>query len=353
MHPILSDVRRLFWTMVLWLLAGIFIAKILVAAKLAAWGNALFFSIPVLLIYGFITFSAYYICRSLPLVKRSFTRVTTVFFASSLISGFTWLGICLLWNKLGESLGEPWAGIEISSHLSLLLLINGSIFYLLSILAHDVLIAFENVHSAERNAAESRVLARDAELQVLRTQISPHFLFNSLNSISALTTIDAAGARSMTIELANFFRQTLTLAEKEKIALSEEIALCSHYLAIEKIRFGTKLQVEFDIDSSSLTSLIPPMSLQGLVENAIKHGIRDLVGGGTIIIRSIVRDHWLHISIENPVDVHPSSIAGNGSGLNNLRARLSSLYGDKAKIVWRKAPTFFIVEITLPLEYPG
>lgn len=353
MHPILSDVRRLFWTMLVWLLAGILIAKILVVAKLAVWGNALFFAVPMLLIYGFIAFSAYYICRSLPLAKRRFFSVIAVFSAASIISGFTWLGICLLWNKLGWSLGEAWAGIEIPPHLSMLLLINGCIFYLLSILAHDVLIAFENVRSAERNAAESRVLARDAELQVLRTQINPHFLFNSLNSISALTTIDAAGARSMTIELANFFRQTLTLAEKEKISLGDEIALCSHYLAIEKIRFGKKLQVEFEIDPLALTSLIPPMSLQALVENAIKHGIRDLVEGGTIVITSIVRDQWLHISIENPVDTNPSSIAGNGSGLGNLSARLSSVYGEKARIVWRKSQTSFAVEITLPLEYPG
>lgn len=351
MHPILSSPRRLLWSMLVWLLAGILGAKILVLADLAGWKNALFFTIPMLLIYGFIATSSYYVCRALPLAKRSFFLVSAVFGGASLISGFTWLGICLLWNKLGYALGEAWTGIEISQHLSIILLIGAVVLYLLAILAHDVLLAFENLGAAERRAARAQLLARDAELQVLRSQINPHFLFNSLNSISALTSIEPASARAMTLELANFFRLTLAFSEKTKITLNEEISLCQHFLAIEKIRFGKKLQVEMTLDPLSLASLIPPMLLQPLIENAIKHGIRDLVEGGTIRILSIVRDGWLHISIENPVDVQPSSKPGNGTGLKNLQARFASLYGDQARVRWVKSSDNFSLEMALPLEY--
>lgn len=351
MHPILSNLRTLLWTQLAWLLAGIISAAILVWAGLAVWKNALFFAIPVLLIYGFIANSSYYVCRSLPLAKRNFFLVSAVFGGASLISGFTWLGICLLWNKFGYMLGEPWAGIEISRHLSVILLIAAVILYLLTILAHDVLLAFENLGAAERRAARAGLLAREAELQVLRSQINPHFLFNSLNSISALTSIAPASARDMTLELANFFRLTLAFSEKTKITLNEEISLCQHFLAIEKIRFGKKLQVEITLDPLSLASLIPPMLLQPLVENAIKHGIRDLVEGGTIKILSIVRDGWLHISIQNPLDTQPSNMPGNGTGLKNLQARFSSLYGDQARVSWVKSPDRFLVELALPLEY--
>ncbi|MDO8178371.1 MAG: histidine kinase [Undibacterium sp.] len=351
MSPVLSNVRQLLWYMLAWLLMGGVIAKLLVASKLAAWANALFFAIPVSITCGFMAASAYYVCRSLPFRQRRFFLACAVFGGTSLISGFFLLSLCQLWNYLGLSIGESWAGITLSPNLSILILIAGSVFYLCSILAHDVLIAFDNVRTAERREADSQVLARDAELQVLRSQINPHFLFNSLNSISALTTIDAAGARSMTIELANFYRQTLALSEKKLVMLKDEISLCQNFLAIEKIRFGKKLQVTIDIDEAAMACLIPPMVLQPLVENAIKHGIRDLADGGTLLIKSLVRDHWLHISIQNPVDAQPSATSGNGTGLKNLQARFASIYGDKARVSYAKTADNFVVEMALPVAF--
>ena len=351
MTPILSNLKKLTWAMFAWLLVGAAFAKLLNLAELAAWKNALFFAAPMTLIFGFIASSAYYVCQSLPLSRRKFYLVSTIFGCASLISGFTWLGICQLWNQFGLSLDQSWAGITLSPQLRLLLISTGCILYLVSLLAHDVFIAFENLRAAERREASSQLLAREAELQVLRTQINPHFLFNSLNSISALTAIDAAGARSMTIELAEFFRQTLALSEKERITLQEEINLCNNFLAIEKIRFGKKLQVSMDLDPRATACLIPPMILQPMVENAIKHGIRDLVDGGTIVIKSLVRDNWVYLSIQNPIDAQPSNTAGNGTGLKNLQARFASIYGDKGRVSIAKSTHDFVVEMAIPVEF--
>jgi two-component system sensor histidine kinase AlgZ len=351
MTPILSTLRTLIWYLLAWLLMGVALAIYLVKSETAHWSNALFFAVPVSLLYGFIVSSAYYVCRSLPFKQRRFLLVCAVFGGTSLISGLLWLAICQFWNDLALSFVQPWAGIDLPQQLSIAVFIAGSIFYLLSILTHDVLIAFDNIRAAEHRELASQVQARDAQLQVLRTQINPHFLFNSLNSISALTTIDAAGARSMTIELANFFRQTLALSEKSRITLNEEINLCNNFLAIEKIRFGKKLQVTMDIDPRSMSCLIPPMILQPMIENAIKHGIRDLVDGGTIEIKSLVRDNWLYISIQNPIDAQPSETSGNGSGIKNLQARFASIYADQARLSHVKSADSFVVEMTIPLEY--
>ncbi|MFZ6645462.1 sensor histidine kinase [Undibacterium sp. TJN25] len=351
MHPILTNPRKLLWYLAAWMLTGLFIALLLVTADLAQWGSALLFALPVAFLYSFVASSAYYVCRSLPMANRRFLFALAAFGGSSLLAGFAWLAICQGWNQLAQGLSTDYAPVPVAQHVAVMLFAAGCGFYLLSILGHDVLIAFDNVRLAERRAAESRVLARDAELQVLRTQINPHFLFNSLNSISALTTMDGPAARSMTIELAQFFRQTLALSEKQVIPLADEVALCRSFLAIEKIRFGKKLGSDIDIADDAQAALIPPMILQPLVENAIKHGIRDLVDGGTVSIRAFARDGWLHLAVSNPVDIEPSTAAGNGTGLRNLQQRFASIYGGRARASWALADGQFTVEMALPLTY--
>jgi len=157
-------------------------------------------------------------------------------------------------------------------------------------------------------------------------------------------------AREMTIELAQFFRQTLALSHKQKIPLEDEIALCESFLAVEKIRFGKRLGADIDITDEAHSCMVPPMMLQPLVENAIKHGIRDLVDGGVIRISSFVRERWLHASVENPVDDNARPAEGSGVGLRNIRQRLATLYGERARITWTRDSGRYRVEITLPFE---
>jgi LytS/YehU family sensor histidine kinase len=230
--------------------------------------------------------------------------------------------------------------------------------YLIALLMHDIGRAAEQLRDAQTREDQSRLQARDAQLQMLRTQISPHFLFNSLNSISALTSHNAAAARDMTLELAAFFRKTLALAEQERIALSQEIALCQHFLAVEKIRFGDKLRVAMDVSQAAGSVLIPPMLLQRCVENAIKHGVRHLPDGGCVTLRAFVQEPWLYVTIENPVD--PDALAyadvemveGRGVGLANIRQRLSTVYGGQARIAWDLQQQRFSIEMVLPAQVP-
>ncbi len=349
MNPFLSNLRAICYNSLIWALVGALFAVLLVMTQITGWQQALCFTLPVCLSFSFISASAYYVCKALPLHKRHFLSWLTFFGSSSFFSAALWLSIAYAWHKLCRFIEPSWA-FELSTTLLWLTFILGALLYLLSILCYDVLIAFDNIRQAERRQAASEIYAREAELQMLRTQINPHFLFNSLNSISALTAIDASAARQMTIELAQFFRQTLALADQQKIFLAQEIELCQHFLAVEKIRFGKKLQANFELDEISPTCRIPPMILQPLLENAIKHGIRDLVDGGTITVTSKVRDEWLYIAIENPIDPESSASEGTGTGLKNLRSRFASLYGQRCRVDWTKDLSAFRVEIALPLE---
>jgi len=185
---------------------------------------------------------------------------------------------------------------------------------------------------------------------MLRTQIDPHFLFNSLNSISALTSQDPQRARAMTLQLAEFFRHTLGLEAHRKVTLEAEARLVMHFLAIEKVRFGARLMVEQEIAEDAKECLLPPMILQPLVENAVKHGIGQLPGGGTVRIKAVRSGSLLQVEVENDVDEDLPAASGNGIGLANVRQRLAALYGHEASVSWTRAQQTFRVALTLPAE---
>ena len=362
MHPLLARPRHLVSYLALWMLVAMGLAGLMQMLGQAPAGRALVLTVPLSLVYAFVALSAYYLCRSQPLAQRRWAVAIAVFVAASLLSGAAWLALAVLWNNVGRLTEAGAPLVSMGRRGWALFYAAGCGLYLLSVLAHDVLVAFETVRETSAREAESRVLARDAELRLLRMQIDPHFLFNSLNSISALTTLDPAQAREMAIDLAQFFRRTLALSERERVPLAEELALCGHFVAIEQRRFGDKLRVQWpdaaapDSADPASQALLPPMLLQPLLENAIKHGIRSLDEGGTITVAAVARSGWLHLSVANPVaDDAPQEQEqrGQGLGLKNIRERLAVLYGDKARMQTRQDSGRFEVEITLPRQQPA
>jgi two-component system, LytTR family, sensor histidine kinase AlgZ len=223
-------------------------------------------------------------------------------------------------------------------------LVNVGFFY--------VLIAFEASRAAEARALETSILARDAELRALKAQVNPHFLFNSLNSISALTSIDPARAREMCILLGDFLRMTLGLGEKAAVPLREELELLKRFLAIEKVRFGARLQVDEQIDPQAESCLVPPLILQPLVENAIVHGIANLTQGGTVRLKVLCNEGWLQISIENSFDPEAARSRKGGLGLSNVRQRVEARYPKQGSVRAEAEEDSFRVYISIPAELP-
>lgn len=361
MSPITVNLRRRMAYLALCLLSALAIASALVQAALTPWHAALAFALPMAVSLGFVAASAYYVCRSVVLTQRSGVQTVAMYGGASLMAGLFWVLACLGWNVLGASIlssaaGEAWASDPLTSGqllplppglLLFLGLLAGAV-YLISLLAHDIWLAADQLRAAQAREARSHLLAREAQLQMLRTQINPHFLFNSLNSISALTAQNAAAARAMTLELAAFFRQTLALSEKERIPLAEEIALCEHFLAVEKIRFGDQLSSAIEVSEAARSVMIPPLLLQPCVENAVKHGVRHIAEGGCVTLRAMVQQDWLYVTIENPVDADAPSSAGTGTGLLNIQQRLVAMYGERARLKWTHSSERFTMELVLP-----
>ena len=194
------------------------------------------------------------------------------------------------------------------------------------------------------------MLAREAELKALKAQINPHFLFNSLHSISALTTVDARARATCAIRLSDFLRSSLRLGDRGTIPFSEELALARTYLDVEQVRFGERLCVAEDIEPGCGDCEVPPLLVQPLVENAIKHGIATLVEGGEISMRARRSSDGLRFVIENPFDPEAPSTHRNGIGLANVRNRLEARYGNAARMEVQVDANRYRVILWLPFR---
>lgn len=198
-----------------------------------------------------------------------------------------------------------------------------------------------------RNEAEQ--LVKDAELLRLRQQLQPHFLFNSLNSISALAGSKPDEARKMIQQLSDFLRGTLKKDEQQIVPLKEEMQHLNLYLEIEKVRFGHRLDVEIKVEDEILSSSIPPLLLQPIVENAIKFGLYGTIDDVIVSLEAQKDPGYLFVEVKNPFDVQTQSAAkGTGFGLSSIQRRLFLLYGRNDLLTTEKKENIFITRLRIP-----
>jgi two-component system, LytTR family, sensor histidine kinase AlgZ len=349
MHPLFTR-SRLSLYLLAWVPLVATSIYVLAARGGLVWWQATAIAVPVFLFYAFLCLFAWYPCRATPLGSVSFIRLLLTHLIAAVFISFIWtqVGALFAYGVLSPKQFEAIKS-QFGSQVNAINAI-GILLYLLCAAFHYVLIAMEDSRRAEAQATEARILARDAELKALKAQVNPHFLFNSLNSISALTSMDASKAREMCILLSEFLRQTLGLGEKSVIPLSEELALLERFLAIEKVRFGARLRVEEKIQEKSKSLLIPPLVLQPLVENAVVHGIANLPEGGVVRLVSEFQDGRLLLTIENTFDPEATITRRNGMGLANVRKRLEARYGTDASIRVDSQTDRFRVELSVPAE---
>jgi LytS/YehU family sensor histidine kinase len=279
----------------------------------------------------------------------SIGRILMTQLASSAVTTFIWL---LAWEAWTRMLQDSYPDAVVHYHSQLPLLIaSGVLLFWSAAMFHYLLMAFENSRSAIEHGLGLEVMARDAELKALRAQIDPHFLFNSLNSISALTSTDPKGAREMCILLADFFRNCVRLGNEERVPLEQELAMVRNYLAIEKIRCGSRLTTSIEIGDECDVCQVPPLILQPLVENAVRHGIHSRTGGGSVRLTANCSDEALVLSIENPFDDDARAQPGTGVGLVNVKRRIRALFNRNADLSTSSADGLFRVELRLPCRH--
>jgi len=350
MHPLLARPTRLLLYLLACVAVGLLLAPVFAAIGPRTYLQAVAFIAPLTLVYGAIGLSAWWVCRANPVARTSPGKLVAVQLAAAVLASVVWTVLGAAWAAALARLSLPLLPREALSRELVVLFASGVLLYLLSAVIHYLFVAVWDSLAAERRALESQVHAREAELRALRAQLSPHFLFNSLNSINALIKPDPEGARRMCEGLGDFLRLTLRLGGQDSVTLAEELGLIERYLAIERVRFGERLQVEQRVDPAALSCLLPPLLLQPLVENAVKHGIARRLESGTLRLEAERREGRLVVTLENPVDEDQEHRPGTGTGIGNVRRRLAALGDHDAHLAITPGPGVFRVVLMLPIR---
>jgi hypothetical protein len=351
MHPLLASRARLGayllgWAPIALLLTGI------ARSQGWSWLEAGSLALPLCFLAAFLFLSAWFLCKALPLGRtvEGLGAHGTAWGAAALVMGGLWAGLAwilaraLAWIPgLGALPQRVGIALPVLTGLGILL-------YLASVALSYLMLAQERALEAERKGAELQLLAQESELKALRSQLNPHFLFNSLNSLSALTTVDPARAREMCVLLSDFLRRSLGLGERRLVALWEELELARAYLAIEQIRFGARLNLAWTVDPAAEPALLPTLLLQPLVENAIKHGIAALPEGGTLALTADVKEGHVILKVDNPLDADAPAPQGLGIGLRQVRQRLLGRFGNRARFEAGVQDNIHRVTLVFPLE---
>ncbi len=219
---------------------------------------------------------------------------------------------------------------------------------LISLIIACILLRYFYLQAQWKEQKQSELRSR---IEALQARIRPHFLFNSMNSIASLISVDPIKAEDAVLDLCSLFRATLN-TQQTLIPLQEELDLCRQYLNIVALRLGKRLQLDWQVKDLDPELKIPPLSLQPLFENAIYHGIQPRTEGGTITIRAEKNSNSLTILISNPYTDELSSHSGNRIALDNIRSRLQAILGDHAVLKTSKHNGLFTVTLRIP-KYSG
>jgi two-component system, LytTR family, sensor kinase len=348
-HPIFSNRVRL----IVWWLVWIFLALGQSLLFYYAFGSfieiSLVDSLVSLLIYSGIGLSLWYPFSFFNSGKTRTTALISNLVASGVLSISLWVMITkfimTIVLPVQNNYEAYWAATfpyRVGS---------GVFIYGLIILTYYLFESLRNL--SEKNVKEARLesLVKETELKMLRSQINPHFLFNSLNSISSLTITDPEKARDMVVKLSEFMRYALSRKDEQPVSLQNELENLRLYLDIEKVRFGDKLTTEEIIDSNCFDLKIPVMLLQPLYENAVKHGVYESTESVRIVTQARIINGYLEITISNNYDPAPSLKRGTGTGLLNVTRRLELFYGNKASMRTSKENGIYTVNLYIPTDY--
>lgn len=353
--------------------------RIYVAAQTAGWG--IFLVMQLAFMWGFRDASS----KNRDELSDYATAVMVVLmgwalthFARSLIARWGWkemgwralaprvvaMSIILsaIWSIIGYGyihvvLGAPWPAKVEPLLLILASTLNGAGMIGGWLCLYFFYHVFERMQRLQVEQLRLIATAKEAELRALKSQVNPHFLFNSLNSLRALIDEDAPRARESVTRLANMLRYSLQSGQLETVPLEEELRIVQDYLALESIRHESRLRVSWNISEAVRTCGVPPMVLQTLVENAVKYGISTRREGGEILIEAQIQDGSLRLRVTNPGDLSaPLSSAAakagssTGVGLRNAADRLGLLYGERARLQLTAEPVGCVTaQVAIPL----
>jgi sensor histidine kinase YesM len=342
-HPLTHNYRLLGYYALFWAVIGITNLVLNVFWYDVPFTYALLDTSTTYVLYPLLGSSIWYSIRYNSLEEVGVIRLVLFHFVAASI-------ICGIWVYISYVIYQPFITKD-NDFLSKGLpskIFGGYIMYAIYLVFFYAVNYYESLKEKIKKESEYKTLIREAELQALKSQINPHFLFNSLNSISSLTVSNPEKAQEMVINLSTFMRYSLMHNEKEMVSFSRELENIKLYLSIEKVRFGRKLNAEFEIDAHCLEAEIPNMIMQPLFENAIKYGVYETTEQVTIKTTCECEGNVLKITISNEYDPVSIKRKGEGIGLKNIRKRMEIIYNqpDLMKITDHK--TSFEVQLVIP-----
>jgi len=345
-HPITSQPRALFIYMAIWILAIIASAMLFLFGKDLSLLLSFSDSIVSFVLFAFLGILVWYPTRYIPFQRRTPLSSIITHIAVGVLVILVWLVLSI--SVLGAVFSED---IEYNSFLQSSIFwraILGVLIYLVLILVYYLVINARSLSEKVKAEERLRTLVKESELNMLKAQINPHFLFNSLNSVSSLIMSNPEEAQEMIHKLSDFIRYSLKHRENEYVTLKEEIRRMQDYLAIEKVRFGDKLIYKVETDKGCSDVEVPTMILQPLIENAIKHGVYESLEPVKVDFNCSVKNGYLVLQLINDFDPQQPSRKGTGVGLQNVSERIRLVYETEGSIHWRIDGNKFIVTMSIP-----
>jgi two-component system LytT family sensor kinase len=342
-HPFLTNTKLAIYYAVFWIVAATLNVLILTVYNGRDLGTAVIQVFTFMISFAVLGTAIWYVIKYSTLENNSALRIVTAHSIAATIIVFIWLYFGLVIIKLIHPESDP------NLHGgSVYRIAGGYIMYMVFVVFFYAVNYYQGFKEKLRNEGKLKALVKEAELHALKSQINPHFLFNSLNSISSLTMTDPAKAQEMVINLSNLMRYSLKHDQNEKVTLEQELNNNKLYLNIEKVRFGSKLNPIFEVDSKCLKASIPNMILQPLYENAIKYGVYEATEPVDIITICKCNEDVLEIVIKNSYDPDVLKKKGEGIGLRNIRDRLEIIYGNPLLLKLKDNKKEFTVTLTIP-----
>ena len=345
-NPILESWKNVLAYLIFWIVIIVLNFLLLNLQFNLKTGTALLDSMVFNLLLSGLGLSFWYTAKYMPLEDKNLSKIVFSHVLGGIIVSIVWLSVGYYIIAAIYS-GKNEFNTFFSETIAWRFVI-GILFYYLTISFYYIIIYNRNLQEKSAQEAELKNLVTEAELRSLKFQINPHFIFNSLNSMSALTTISPDRAREMILKLADFLRYTLANNNKQTNSISEELKNIRLYLEIEKIRFEDKFEYIEEISNGCKDFQIPTMILQPLFENAIKHAVYESLEKVLLKLNCKKNGNFMEIKIENNYDKGIQNKKGTGTGLNNIKKRLELIYNLDNLLKVEKTGNIFSVRLFIP-----
>ena len=288
-------------------------------------------------------------------LNKQILQFFIITFCLAIVVSYLSVEALITFNLIKKDEVDLLARTDVSYWVSKLLLVLSSAFsyFILFFIWSLIYFVYHYVAKSRKQQMDTlqlETLVKELELKTIKAHINPHFIFNSLNSIRALVDENPERARRAITELSNILRSSMQADKAEAVAFEKELYIVKDYLALENMRFEDRLKIEYQVDDNTLALPVPPMMLQTLVENAIKHGISKQIHGGVVRVISTIKNNFHELLVQNTGYLNGHS-SGEGFGLSSTTNRLNLLYGNKAKFEIKQAsPSLVEAKVLIPFE---